>query len=247
MSADEDGRIHEDLLAQQAAFFESYFKKGAEFTRELMQETQRLRTRLAELEERLSDQDRANELEQRYQQIERENNDLAALYVAQSQLHSSLDSAEVVQVISEILLNFVGADRFALLMFDGKKALRPLLCVGLDEASVPGSLLGNSQVQRIIDNGGFTSSTSTEPRSDDEPLGIIGLGSAGTTFGVICVWGYLRQKASVSELDCHIFDLISKSGGLALQASRLVGEAQARTKSKPSDGPFERFSHLIGK
>ena len=62
MSGDDESGPQDHLLAQQAAFFEAYFKKGAEFTRELMQETQRLRARLAELEVRLSDQDRAREL-----------------------------------------------------------------------------------------------------------------------------------------------------------------------------------------
>ena len=52
--ADDSSVTQADLLAQQAAFFESYFKKGAEFTRELMQETQRLRARLAELEDKLA-------------------------------------------------------------------------------------------------------------------------------------------------------------------------------------------------
>src|SRR6185295_15325371 len=59
----------------------------------------------------------------RYHDIERENNNLANLYVASHQLHSTHDLREVTQIILEILLNFVGARTFAILLVDDERGV----------------------------------------------------------------------------------------------------------------------------
>ncbi len=51
---------------------------------------------------------------ERYVEIEEENNNLANLYVASFQLHATMDSAEVIQTIQEIVINLVGAEVFAI-------------------------------------------------------------------------------------------------------------------------------------
>ena len=48
----------------------------------------------------------------RYVEIEEENNNLANLYVASYQLHSTLDVDEVLKIILEIVINLVGAEVF---------------------------------------------------------------------------------------------------------------------------------------
>ena len=47
-----------------------------------------------------------------YVEIEEENNNLANLYVASYQLHSTLDSSEVLKVVLEIVINLIGAEIF---------------------------------------------------------------------------------------------------------------------------------------
>ena len=126
--------------------FLQVFKKGAEFTQELMKENERLRYRILELEElqrtsgreagdtdesrrllqRIDDLerekgeilDRIGQIEQenqdfatRYVEIEQENNNLANLYIASYQLHSTLDFKEVLQIITEIIINLIGGRR----------------------------------------------------------------------------------------------------------------------------------------
>ena len=244
MSGDGPERIHEDLLAQQAAFFESYFKKGAAFTRELMEETQRLRARLAELEQKL-DGGRDQELEERFKQIEEENNDLAALYVAQSQLHSSLETSEVVQVISEILLNFVGVETFALMMLDKQGTLRRIASTGIAEGQPLDRVGSHESVATLMNKGGVSYSDYGRRGSTEEPVVALALGSRAGPYGVIVIWSFLQQKDRISLLDEQIFDLIANNGGLALQAARIVGEAQRKIRPEAEDGPFERFSRLL--
>ena len=67
----------------------------------------------------------------------KENERLASLYVAASQLHSTLDPFELQQIIVEILLNFVGAKVFALLAPDDEGMLGPLITEGIAAAAVP--------------------------------------------------------------------------------------------------------------
>src|SRR4030081_3356899 len=49
-----------------------------------------------------------------------QNNNLASLYVASYQLHSTLDFREVIQIVQEIVINLIGAEAFAILLLDEK-------------------------------------------------------------------------------------------------------------------------------
>src|SRR3954451_463005 len=164
-----------DLQASKREFLETFFKRGAEFTEELMRENERLRYRVVQLEAEVKsirddkpgsaqgslrelvariealETERAHLLSRyegvsttsfdqtaRFHEIERENNNLANLYVASFQLHSTMDLREVTQIILEILLNFVGAKTFAIqLVDDERNKLRTLAAEGIDKAKVP--------------------------------------------------------------------------------------------------------------
>lgn len=242
MAGDPGGKSREDLLAQQAAFFESYFRKGAEFTRELIEETQRLRARLAELEEKLSIE-RDRDLEERFEQIERENNDLAALYVAQSQLHSTLDVGEVLQVVTEVLLNFVGADRFAILALDGDR-LAPLTVHGLADSEVPERGFARGQFPALargpVVGAGVGAAKVAEP-----PVWTVALRGRDEPFGVIAIWSYLPQKRELAPVDQQIFELLATSGGLALEAARVASEARLRLPVDQARSPYRSFCEVL--
>jgi nitrate/nitrite-specific signal transduction histidine kinase len=128
--------------------FLEIFAKGKEFTEEILRDNQRLRYRVAALENdqspapgaeieklrqqivQLTEETRAlrlkyREVEQenkdfasRYVEIEQQNSNLANLYVASYQLHSTLEFREVIQVLQEIIINLIGAEAFALLLLD---------------------------------------------------------------------------------------------------------------------------------
>ena len=56
----------------------------------------------------------------RYIEVEAENNNLANLYVASYQLHSTLDFSESLKIILEIVMNLIGAEEFSIMMLDEK-------------------------------------------------------------------------------------------------------------------------------
>jgi hypothetical protein len=157
----------------------------------------------------------------------RENERLASLYVAASQLHSTLDPFEVQQIIVEILLNFVGAKVFALLAPDDDGTLAPLVTEGIDPADVPRRVPGNAGGligDVFAGSPAHVASSPTPGRSADrEPLVVIPLrvrlAGKPHVVAVLAVWEFLQQKTELTEVDTELFTLLSESAGVALEAA----------------------------
>src|SRR6266540_860115 len=157
----------------------------------------------------------------------RENERLASLYVAASQLHSTLDPFEVQQIIVEILLNFVGAKVFALLAPDDDGHLSPLITEGIAQEDVPrremgtaGGLIGDI----FAGSPAHVAAQPTPARTvDREPLVVIPLrvrlAGRPHVVAVIAVWEFLQQKTELHEVDTELFTLLSESAGVALEAA----------------------------
>jgi hypothetical protein len=173
----------------------------------------------------------------RSQQIERENNNLAALYVAVHQLHSTFDLREVLQTIEEILLNFVGAKVFALLLLDEEaRELRPVSVEGMPRDDVQPRKLGAGIIGKTAETG----VSHFGVRADAEPAIAIPLRIArggDKVVGVIAIWDFLQQKTELAEVDYEIFNLLGSHAASALEAARLAAEAP---------GPRLRFAALAG-
>ena len=138
-----------NLTAKREEFLETFFRKGAELTDQLLRELQTLRERMHQVEEentalrlQLASDDairdllvRVKELEEerlslrrnvneatreysdyeaRFAEMERELDQMANLYVASFQLHATLDAAEVLSVIEQMLMQFIGAAQFGI-------------------------------------------------------------------------------------------------------------------------------------
>ena len=111
----------ESGISKKADEFLQIFKRGEEFTKDLIKENEE-RIRLLEdeinsLMERYKKTEEENkDFASKYVEVESENNMLANLYVASYQLHSTLDFNEVLRIVIEIIINLVGAEKFALFM-----------------------------------------------------------------------------------------------------------------------------------
>src|SRR6185503_3111118 len=120
--------------------------------------------------------------------IERENNNLANLYVASYQLHSTMDLRELTQIILEILLNFVGAKTFAVQLVgeDGER-LRTLAAEGIDRARVPESGAKEGRVGEVVASGqSFFDESRLGLRADlKHPLAVVPLKIRTQVVGVI--------------------------------------------------------------
>jgi len=266
--------IHPDLAQSKREFIETFFKRGAEFTEELMRENEKLRFRVVQLEEerralvtastvadkpgagalrelvarieqleaereglmsRFAGVERMNhDIYERYHDIERENNNLANLYVASFQLHSTMELRELTQIILEILLNFVGAKTFAIqLVDDDHGKLRTLAAEGVARDRVPQGPVGEGRVGEVIKSGHhYIDGERLRARADlahlDRPVIVVPLKIRDRVVGVVIIWDLLSQKTALADVDYELFNLLAAHAASALQGAWLAAELKGR-------------------
>ncbi|WP_298036814.1 GAF domain-containing protein [uncultured Desulfuromonas sp.] len=253
--------------ASRAEEFLHMFKKGAEFTQDLLKENERLRfqvldlneaakksgdvgsssddefekmrERLAVLEsEKKEILDRIKHVEaenldfaNRYLEVETENNSLANLYIASYQLHSTLDFREVLQVITEIVINLVGAEEFSILLLDEKtNILQAVASEGIESSEIPTIHLGEGLIGQMAETGDnyFIDDMEGYVRDFQHPLVCIPLKIKEHVIGVIVIYKLLVQKNKFAELDYELFTLLAGHAATAIFSSKLYSESERK-------------------
>jgi hypothetical protein len=262
MSTDDEKGVY-----SRAEEFLQVFKKGAEFTHDLMRENERLRYEVLRMEEELrgknalegdvpqaqkallkkiEDLEREKEeiLERiqkveaenqdfatRYVEIESENNNLANLYIASYQLHSTLDFREVLQIITEIVINLIGAEEFALMLLDEKtNELSAVATEGVERSALPTVKCGTGIIGGVAKTG---ESFFTEDVHDYEvdflnPMVCIPLKIKEHVIGVIAIYKLLIQKTKFEQVDYELFTLLAGHAATAIFSSRLYNDSERK-------------------
>jgi transcriptional regulator with GAF, ATPase, and Fis domain len=243
--------------------FLQVFKKGEEFTKELLRENEKLRLKKAKLEElieRSGDEarikvyeDRIAILEQeinslrekfkqveeenkdfasKYLEVEEENNNLANLYVASYQLHSTLDFSEVLRIVLEIVINLIGAEKFAILLIDEKtNDLVPVASEGMEIASAPRVVIGQGRIGTVAKDGeSFFADKLTEVGEfiPTEPIVCIPLKIKEHVIGVISIYSLLLQKQEFTNMDYELFNLLAGHAATAIFSSKLYTQSERK-------------------
>jgi GAF domain-containing protein len=208
-----------DLLARGEEFLEA-FRNGIEFARELLRENERLRGRLAELD-------------QRCVEIEEENGNLASLYVATQQLHSTLDPDEVLRIVIEIAIDLIGADAFAIYLLDERsRELRAVAAEGVDLARLPPARAGEGRLGEALAAGAprrFEEAPVAGRHVDPErPLVCIPLRIDEQAIGAIAIFAFLQQKRGLSALDQELFRVLGGHAATAIVASQLHARSERK-------------------
>ena len=243
--------------------------RGTELTRRLVDETARLRRRLAEgassasdgasrhdeqqalgdwiakidtlqrenrsLLEQLRSVEASNQLwAERHAEIEERHNELANLYVASYQLHATFDPEEVIAAISEIVINLIGAEVFALYSCNpGNGCLTPVACEGRPLASFPTLTVGSGIIGETLVNRRVYVAEPGAGTGEGEPVVVIPLHMRESALGAIALYKLLDQKAEVSELDHQLFGLLASHAATALVCSRWVAAPVSMPGSNP--------------
>lgn len=261
MSKEEDKGVH-----GRAEEFLQVFKKGAEFTQELMRENERLRYRIIQLEESQSNLEgfpastdenrklfqRIEELERekdeilgrirqveaenqdfaaRYIEIEEENNNLANLYIASYQLHSTLDFKEVLQIITEIIINLIGAEEFAIMLLDEKSnEIQAVASEGIPRDNIPHVKLGKGIIGEVAKTGEnyFVENVSTYVQDLQQPMVCIPLKIKEHVIGVLVIYKLLVQKTTFAAVDYELFTLLAGHAATAIFSSRLYNDSERK-------------------
>jgi transcriptional regulator with GAF, ATPase, and Fis domain len=261
MSTDEEKGVH-----SKAEEFLQIFKKGAEFTQDLMKENERLRYRIVQLEEttrtsvagvdetddsrRLLQRieelekekgeilDRIKHVEEenldfanRYIDIEQENNNLANLYIASYQLHSTLDFGEVLQIITEIIINLIGAEEFAVMLLDDKtNELNAVVTEGVAKEELPSVKIGSGIIGEMAKTGEnyFIDDVEGYERDFLRPMVCIPLKIKEHVIGVIVIYKLLMQKTKFADVDYELFTLLAGHAATAIFSSKLYSESERK-------------------
>ena len=252
----------ESGMTKKADEFLQMFKKGEEFSKELIQENERLRYKIAQLEESLQQsgneektrlyEDRIRMLEQelnsllerykqveeenkdfatRYVEIETENNNLANLYVASYQLHSTLDFNEVLRIVIEIIINLIGAEKFAVYLMDEKtNELLPVGVEGVLLNDIPKAKIGEGTVGKVAREGEsyFHETLEDAPFDIMHPIVCIPLKIKEHVIGVLAIYKLLVQKSSFSTIDYELFNLLAGHAATAIFSSRLYTQSERK-------------------
>src|SRR5256885_13011711 len=186
--------------------FLELFNKSRAFTEELLRDNERLRGRLGALQEENKD------YATRYTEIEEQNANLASLYVASYQLHSTLDFREVIQIVQDIIVSLIGAKSYAILLLDENTSeLRTIACDGED--AMPGIEEMSTQLGAgtlgVVAKSGDSFYLSDEKVSLDRPLAAIPLKIKAHVIGVIAVYKLFDEKHVFTAVDYELLALLA--------------------------------------
>ena len=197
--------------------------------RELREENLRLQQRIRELEK--ENIDFANQM----LRTEEINNNLTNLYIASSRLHSVLDRGQVVEIIREIIINFVGAEIFALLVRDKEsRVLYYEVGEGFEKEDFPVVKLGEGVLGRVAaDCQHFFAGAPVTGGSDDplRPLVAIPLTIHGEALGVLAVYRLFSQKEQLQAVDFQLFAMLAEHAATAIFSSSLYAASERKQQT----------------
>ena len=201
-------------------------------------------TALSDLRTRLEQLEKENrEFANMYVEIQEQNEALTNLYVASQRLHATFDLEEVKAIITEILVEMVGAEEFGLLVLDReKKNLHVLAGEGIRERLPKETLpVGEGIIGDVARTG---ESFYFVPKSEAEknahlPLATLPLKLGDQTVGVVVIYRLLGHKPSFSPIDHQILELVAAHAASALVSARLHSTMDRKLKT------IEGFMHLM--
>lgn len=273
-----------ELKIQRDSFVHTFFKKGAEFTEELLRENERLRKRSLELEsenaslrtqlasdEAIRDLLRkiehlerdkeyllstvqeqeaiSNRFGARYAEMEQELSNLAHLYVASYQLHSTLRLREVLKHLRELLAQLVGARSHAFYLCDRAAGeLVPITSEGVPnerlarlpvhvatELGAPKNVqggppdAGTGLIERAFLTGvPFVHEGSLAALPADMPAACVPLRIDDDVVGVLVVHALLEQKSEFLPVDFALFKMLGAHAATALMGALLLADADGK-------------------
>lgn len=196
---------------------------------ELKRERQEVLDRYHQKEEESKD------FNDRYVEVETENNNLANLYVASYQLHSTLDFHEVLNIITEIVINLIGIQTFALWLLDDKKqVLQPMLAEGIARERVPDIVPGEGIIGAVVEGGEIWYREQNNPDAPldwNQPMVCVPLKIKERVIGVIAVFQLLTQKERLSKVDYDLFTLLAAHAATAIFSARLYSDSVRKRKT----------------
>ncbi|MFN7990247.1 MAG: GAF domain-containing protein [Thermoanaerobaculia bacterium] len=228
-------RIQVDDLRRDLATAEALLESTHE-------ETLRDREKLKKKAEQLEAENR--DFAQRYVDLEDHSTSLTNLYAATFQLHSSPDPDAVVRTIVEIAVNLIGAAEFILYLSDEAKGDYSVVA---REGDLPPAGPRQAELEQAVEKEAVRHRR-TVFLEELPPTGRSGLSDAiccaplyfrDRLVGALTIYALLEHKASFSQLDRELFDLLGEQAALAMVSSQAYVAVERKLKT------VQRFMDLL--
>lgn len=180
-------------------------------------------------------------LRRRVAQLEDENYHLASMYVAGLQFHAARTLNDVVQTITEILLNFIGVGVFTVFMLDEeRRVLFPLSREGGDMEAVGEVALADAGPFAQMAQRARPWTRGDPAYADDAAIMYLPLVSGRRLVAVLRLEGFLAQKSGFDDNDFSLLSMISEHAGIAIETAWLRAHAKAVALQR------QAVEHLVG-
>ena len=202
-----------------------------EAIRELLAKIERPETEKRELLSRYHRVEEVNsEFTQRVQEVESEFANLANLFVASNQLHSSLSPRGVTRRIKEVLAQLVGAERYCMYLANGDNTeLVPIAYEGVaGSALTPVKIADSDLGQALLKGAASVSDLDPTAGTVQRPAAIIPLTVDEKTVGVIAIFSTLAQKKRFDTVDFELFKLLGQHAAAALVSASLFANTDRK-------------------
>jgi nitrate/nitrite-specific signal transduction histidine kinase len=181
------------------------------------------------LEERTRELEKENrEFAERFVEVDEQNQMLTNLYTASFQLHSSLDYNEVLRGVMEIIINLIGAERFAVMLLDEKSlVLKAVSVEGMELEEVLPVKVGDGVVGGAVASGEVFYGGEGKG-AEEAPLVCLPLKIGDKVIGVIVIHALLKQKKKFTDVDYELFSMLGDHTATALFSAKLYTDAERR-------------------
>jgi putative methionine-R-sulfoxide reductase with GAF domain len=199
--------------------------------RDLLAKIELLETEKRELLSRFHRVEAVNsEFTARVQEVESEFANLANLFVASNQLHSSLSPRGVTRRIKEVLAQLVGAERYCMYLANSDSTeLIPIAYEGVAGSALTPVKIAESELgQALVKGTASVSDNDPTQGSVERPAAIIPLSVDEKTVGVIAIFSTLAQKKRFDTVDFELFKLLGQHAAAALVSASLFAHTDRK-------------------
>jgi len=170
------------------------------------------------------------ESESKVLELEELNSSMMSMYVSSFQLHATLDLPEVVRVIEEILVNFIGARSYAVLLTDEDGSFRVAAENGLEGRLPQAGIRPRGVLAEVLGSQSAYVHTSSRPAREGI-LAAVPLLMGRNIVGALLVFSLLAQKDRFLKNDVELFSLLGGHAASALVSARLYGRADRKVRT----------------
>jgi len=174
--------------------------------------------------------DAQTEADSKLLELEELNSSMMSMYVSSFQLHATLDLGEVVRVVEEILVNFIGARSYAVLLTDDDGTFRVAAETGLEGRLPTSGLRPRGVLAEALGSQTAYVHTSSRPAREGV-LAAVPLLMGRNIVGALLVFTLLAQKDRFLKNDVELFSLLGGHAASAIVSARLYARADRKVKT----------------